>query len=98
MSTRTGNTSSAGSTLFAPVMTVGIGLLVFTCMVVFAPSLAGAIENSQPSMSASSDWNKSHNQALPSGTEQWTTGISILGVVILILSISIALFFLRGMG
>jgi hypothetical protein len=49
-------------------------------------------------MGAASDWNATHNTDLPSGADQWTTNIQILGVVILIISIAIAMYYLKSMA
>ena len=43
-------------------------------------------------------WNPEVNENLPNGTETWTTNIQILGVVVLIISIAIAMYYLKGMA
>ena len=49
-------------------------------------------------VSGGADWNPSINDDLPNGTETWTTNIQILGVVVLIISIAIAMYYLKGMA
>lgn len=48
--------------------------------------------------SGESNWNHTAHPDLPQGSEVWTTNIQILGVVILIISIAIAMYFLKGMA
>jgi len=63
--------SSGG--IMAPVMSIATGLLVFVVLEIFAPTIAGTIEDAQPVLGADSDWNKSYNTDLPTGAETWTT-------------------------
>jgi len=60
--------------------------------------IAGSIEQAQPAMGATSDWNSTHNTDIPNGVTTWTTNIQILGVVVLIISISVAMYYLKGMA
>jgi hypothetical protein len=45
-----------------------------------------------------SNWNATANTDIPNGVDIWTTNIQILGVVILIISIAVAMYFLKGMA
>ena len=89
---------TAGQSLFAPVLSIATGLLIFVILIIFAPTIAGAIEDSQPTLGISSDWNATHNTDLPNGTSTWTQNIQILGVVCLIISISVSMYYLRSMA
>ena len=84
--------------MMAPVLSIATGLLVFVVLEIFAPTIAGTIEDAQPTLAADSDWNKTYNTDLPTGSEEWTTNVRILGVVILIISISVAMYYLRSMA
>lgn len=82
----------------APVLSASIGLLVFVILEIFAPTIAGTIQAGQPAMGVSSDWNGTYNTALPNGADDWTTNIRIAGVVILIIFVAIAFYYLKGMA
>jgi hypothetical protein len=84
--------------MMAPVLSIATGLLIFVILIIFAPTIAGSVEAAQPTLGASSDWNGSHNTDLPTGVTTWTTNIQILGVVVLIISISVAMYYLKGMA
>ena len=84
--------------MMAPVLSVATGLLIFVILIIFAPTIAGSVEQAQPAMSATSNWNSTVNPDLPDGTEVWTTNIQIMGVVVLIISIAIAMYYLKGMA
>jgi hypothetical protein len=89
--------------MMAPVLSIATGLLIFVILVIFAPTIAGSIEKAQPSLAFDSSWNNTyrvgHNMsAIPTGASTWITNIQILGVVILIISISIAMYYLKGMA
>jgi hypothetical protein len=83
--------------MMGPVLSIATGLLVFVVLIIFAPTIAGTIQSSQPSLSASSQWNGTYNTNLPTGVTQWTTNIQILGVVILIITISVGMYYLKNM-
>ena len=98
MARRGGEGMGGGGGMMAPVLSIATGLLIFVILIIFAPTIAGSIEESQPDMDADSDWNSTHNTDLPSGVDTWTTNIQILGVVVLIISIAIAMYYLKGMA
>jgi hypothetical protein len=87
-----------GGGMMAPVLSVATGLLIFVILIIFAPTIAGSIEQAQPAMGTTSQWNKTVNTALPNGVSTWTTNVQILGVVVLIISIAIAMYYLKGMA
>jgi hypothetical protein len=121
--------------MMAPVLSVATGLLIFVILIIFAPTIAGAVENAQPDFGVCTqpalggtdvwttvtgtcgtanatttmvfvnataggggDWNPASNDSLPTGVETWTTNVQILGVVVLIISIAIAMYYLKGMA
>ena len=93
-----GGGGMGGSGMMAPILSIATGLLIFVILVIFAPTIAGSIEAAQPDMAPGSDWNATYNTDLPSGVDVWTTNVQILGVVILIISIAVAMYFLKGMA
>jgi hypothetical protein len=118
--------------MMAPVLSVATGLLIFVILIIFAPTIAGSVENAQPDFGectspdaggvatsfgtcgtwnettgdkyvnatagGGGDWNPASNADLPTGTATWTTNVQILGVVVLIISIAIAMYYLKGMA
>lgn len=86
-----------GGGMMAPVLSIATGLLIFVILIIFAPTIAGSIEQAQPTMGATSQWNHTVNENLPNGVTTWTTNIQILGVVVLIISIAIAMYYLKNM-
>ena len=98
MARRGGEGMGGGGGMMAPVLSIATGLLIFVILIIFAPTIAGSIEQAQPAMDPASQWNSSVNTDLPNGVEQWTTNIQILGVVVLIISIAIAMYYLKGMA
>ena len=131
MARRGGGGVAGGGGMMAPVLSIATGLLIFVILIIFAPTIAGSIEATQPSVGTCSYsntteggtfysdcgdvnttyndvydipfsngafWNPDYNSDLPNGTETWTTNIQILGVVVLIISIAIAMYYLKGMA
>jgi hypothetical protein len=80
-----------GGGMMAPILSIATGLLIFVILIIFAPTIAGAVEDAQPAMAVDSDWNSTNNADLPTGAEIWTQNITILGVVVLIVSIAVAM-------
>jgi len=128
---RSGGRGVGGSGMMAPVLSVATGLLIFVILIIFAPTIAGSVENAQPDFGVCTnpityrgtetgtcgaynattgqrfvnatdggggDWNPVANADLPTGVETWTTNVQILGVVVLIISIAIAMYYLKGMA
>ena|SRR5512137_837263 len=100
---RRGAGGEGGGGMMAPVLSIATGLLIFVILIIFAPTIAGSIEQAQPGLGASSTWNATYRSnmnltAIPDGVSTWTTNIQILGVVVLIVSISVAMYYLKGMA
>ena len=127
---RSGGAGVGGAGMMAPVLSVATGLLIFVILIIFAPTIAGSVENAQPAFGVCTqpgttgivtgvcgatnatngrgffnataggggDWNPVANADLPTGVETWTTNVQILGVVVLIISIAIAMYYLKGMA
>jgi hypothetical protein len=93
-----GGGMGGGGGMMAPVLSVATGLLIFVILIIFAPTIAGSIEQAQPAMATDSEWNSTVNTDLPDGVSVWTTNVQILGVVVLIISIAIAMYYLKGMA
>ena len=129
-----GGGMAGGGGMMAPVLSIATGLLIFVILIIFAPTIAGSIEDAQPDFGdctsplltgvtwgtedgicgtynetsglrfvnatagGGGDWNPDANVDLPNGTATWTTNIQILGVVVLIISIAIAMYYLKGMA
>lgn len=72
-----------------------IGLLVVVAIVILGPTLAGSIEEAQPAMGATSDWNVTHNTDLPTGVDIWTQNVAIGSLVILVFFIALAIYAIR---
>lgn len=75
---------------FAGVILVMIGLVVIVALIQFIPMLGGSIEEATPALGATSDWNATHNTAVPSGATMYTQNaalVSLLATVILIVLI-----------
>ena len=130
MARRGGGGGVTGGGMMAPVLSIATGLLIFVILIIFAPTIAGSIEQAQPSFgtctyvnysttlygdcgtanttdpyevydtpySDGAYWNPDVNSDLPDGSDTWTTNIQILGVVVLIISIAIAMYYLKGMA
>ena len=116
-----------GGGMAGPLIGIAVNLLVFVILIMFAPTIAGAIQAGQgdvtgreycnvadggaagsaygicgrsgvaANITTHSEWNKTYNTDMPDGTETWTTVIQIMGVVFLVIAISIAIFYLKGM-
>ena len=72
-----------------------VGLLVIVAIVILGPTLAGSIQAAQPAQLPTSDWNITHNTALPDGVSLWTSSVAIGGVVILVFFIALAIYYIR---
>jgi hypothetical protein len=93
-----GEGGGAQGGMMAPVLSASIGLLVFVILEIFAPTIAGTIQAGQPALGVTSAWNGTYNTNLPNGATDWTTNIRIAGVVILIIFVAIAFYYLKGMA
>jgi len=130
--TGSGMVGGGGSGMLAPVLSIATGLLIFVILQIFAPTIAGTIEQAQPDFgttcsyvnatdsvtytgacgttnatdtantfstaySEDAKWNPDYNSDIPTGVDTWTTNVRILGVVILVISIAIAMYYLKSM-
>lgn len=86
-----------GGGMAAPLIGVAISLLIFVILEIFAPTIAGTIEEGQPDLGVTSEWNKTYNTDLPTGADTWTTVVRIIGAVFLVIVVTIAFFYLKGM-
>jgi hypothetical protein len=75
-----------------------IGLIVIVAVVILAPTIMGSIEQAQPAMPATSDWNSTHNAELPNGAAIWTDNVTFGAIVILIFFASMAIFYIRAIA
>lgn len=118
-----------GGGMMAPVLSIATGLIIFVVLIIFAPTIAGSIEDANSgidlqetcyytvggtnvygncnevnttgtydNLSHWNSWNQTKYPDIPTGVDLWTTNIQILGVVILIVSIAVAMYFLKGMA
>lgn len=76
---------------------VAIGALIFIAILMFVPYVAGTIEESMPALGASSNWNATYNTDLPEPSETWTTVAALLTLCAVVLVISIAIMYFKGM-
>jgi hypothetical protein len=74
-----------------------VGLLVVVAIIILGPTLAGSIEDATDNidLSPTSDWNSTHNTDLPSGSDVWSTNVTIGGIVILVFFIALAIYYIR---
>lgn len=87
----------------APLIGVAVNLLVFVILEIFAPTIAGVIQEGQPDLAADSEWNNTYRAEqgetlIPTGADTWTMVVQIIGVVFLIIAVAIAIYYLKGMS
>jgi hypothetical protein len=63
--------------------------------VILGPTLAGSIQAAQPALSATSDWNETHNTNMPNGASLWAQDVAIGGIVILVFFVALAIYYVR---
>lgn len=73
-----------------------IGLLVIVAIITFGPTLGGKLEEAQPALGASSDWNSTYNTDLPSGAEIWEDNVGMGVIAILVFFVALALYYIRS--
>lgn len=123
---RRGSSESGG--MAAPLIGVAISLLIFVIIEIFAPTIAGTLEESRvegaygtefcniadgggsddstgecgvvagQNITTWAEWNTTHHTDIPSGASTWTTVIQIAGAVFLVIVVTIAFFYLKGMS
>ena len=76
------------------VISVAIGLIVLAAVFSLAPVIGDKIDNSVE-INASSDW---ADPSIPTGVDIWTDNASLISLVVLVMIISLAIFYIRRMG
>ena len=76
------------------VVGVAVGLIVLAAVFSLAPLIGSKIDDSI-TIPADSDWNST---AIPSGVDIWSDNASLLGLVVLVIIIGLAIFYIRNMG
>lgn len=89
--------SNSGSNMMGPLVGIAIGALILIAVFMFAPMVGGTIEDAMPAMGADSNWNTTNNADLPDGAETWTTISSLLVLCAIIVVITVAFMYLKGM-
>ncbi len=79
------------------VISVAIGLIVLAAVFSLAPVIGDKIDNSI-TVSSGSDWNTSENPNIPTGVSIWKDNASLISLVVLVMIISLAIFYIRRMG
>lgn len=78
-----------------PLIAIAIGAVVLIAVMMFAPVIAGTIEESMPNLAEDSQWNASVNTDLPDTADTWTTISGLLVLCAIIIVISIAIYYIR---
>jgi len=79
------------------VIGIAIGLIVVAAVFSLAPVIGHKIDSSV-SVPAGSAWNASEHSDIPTGVGVWKDNASLLGLVILVMIIGLAIFYIRRMG
>ena len=79
------------------VISVAIGLIVLAAVFSLAPVIGDKIDNSVD-IGANSSWNTTENPNIPTGVDIWTDNASLVSLVVLVMIISLAIFYIRRMG
>lgn len=78
------------------VIAVAIGLIVLAAVFSLAPVIGDKIDSSVD-VPSGSDWNTSEND-IPTGVDIWSDNASLISLVVLVMIISLAIFYIRRMG
>ena len=76
------------------VISVAIGLIVLAAVFSLAPVIGDKIDNSV-NLSTNSSWGADD---IPSGVDIWSDNASLISLVVLVMIISLAIFYIRRMG
>lgn len=79
------------------VISVAIGLIVLAAIYSLAPVIGDKIDSSV-TVPAGSQWNISENPEIPTGVDIWTDNATLISLVVLVMIISLAIFYIRRMG
>lgn len=78
----------------AGIVAIAVGLIVVVAVLQFAPTIGGTIEKAQPALDPASKWNKTANTNLPDPADTYTNNVTLIGLLITIVIISLALAYL----
>ena len=87
-----------GGGMAGPLIGVAVSLLVFVILEIFAPTIAGTIEEAQPDLAVTSDWNSTYNTDLPEASAVWQDNVGLGVLVILVFFIALAIYYIRMVG
>lgn len=88
---------SNNDNLMSPIIGAAIGALILIAVFMFGPMVGGTIEDAMPALDADSKWNSTYNTDLPDGADTWTTIASLLVLCAIVVVITIAFMYLKGM-
>jgi len=91
----TDNTAQMGT--MELVIAVAIGLIVLAAVFSLAPVIGDKIDSSVD-VPAGSSWNTTENANIPTGVDIWSDNASLISLVVLVMIISLAIFYIRRMG
>lgn len=86
--------TSANAGAMDMVVGVAVGLIVLAAVFSLAPLIGHKIDSSID-IPAGSQWNSTD---IPTGVEIWADNASLLGLVVLVIIIGLAIFYIRNMG
>lgn len=79
------------------VIAVAIGLIVLAAVFSLAPVIGDKIDSSV-TVPSGSDWNTTEHTDIPTGVDIWSDNASLISLVVLVMIISLAIFYIRRMG
>ena len=79
------------------VISVAIGLIVLAAVFSLAPVIGDKIDSSVDVPNGSA-WNTTENPDIPTGVDIWSDNASLISLVVLVMIISLAIFYIRRMG
>lgn len=85
------------STPMAILATTAIGALMYLIVTMFVPFVGGSVEAAMPALDPESEWNATHNTALPEPASTWTTLSGFLQIAAIFAVMALVFMFLRGM-
>jgi hypothetical protein len=85
------------TTPMAILATTAIGALMYLIVIMFVPYVGGSVQSSMPALGVTSDFNSTHNTALPNASTTWTTIAGFLQIAAIFAVMALVFMFLRGM-
>ncbi len=79
------------------VVGVAVGLIVLAAVFSLAPLIGEKIDASIE-IPSGSVWNSTEHADIPTGVSIWSDNASLLGLVVLVIIIGLAIFYIRNMG